>query len=97
MLAAAILSAVSNGDRVLAVAPSHAAVDALTMSILSQWPTSIWGDPRRKVVRIGNDLRITVPSVLPFLPQSLDNASLGNKLSYHSSAGVPNLFPSLPP
>jgi len=33
-LAAAILSAVANGDRVLAIAPSHAAVDALTHAIL---------------------------------------------------------------
>ncbi len=51
-LAAAILSAVANGDRVLAVAPSHAAVDALTRSIVTQWPTNFLGDPMEKVIRL---------------------------------------------
>lgn len=66
-LAAAILSAVANGDRVVAVAPSHAAVDALTQAILAQWPSDL-GDPRQRLVRLGNELRVTVPSVLPYLP-----------------------------
>ena len=76
-LAAAILSAAANGDRILAVAPSHAAVDALAQAILLQWPVNIWGDPRRKVVRIGNELRVTLPAIIPFLTQKLGNPSTG--------------------
>jgi len=37
VLAAAILSAVANGERVLATAPSHAAVDALASAIIVRY------------------------------------------------------------
>ena len=39
-LAAAVLSAVANGDRVLVVAPSHAACVAFTTAVAECWP---WG------------------------------------------------------
>ena len=71
------MSAVANGDRVLAVAPSHAAVDALAQAILIQWPAKVWGDPLRKIVRIGSELRVTLPAIVPFLPQKLENKSPG--------------------
>ena len=51
-LAAAVLSAVKNGDRVLVVAPSHAACDAV-VAALTQCVQGV------SLVRLGNRLRLT--------------------------------------
>ena len=37
-LAAAVLSAVANGDTCLVVTPSHAACDAATCAVTQHWP-----------------------------------------------------------
>ena len=63
-LAAAVLSAVKNGDKVLVAAPSHAACDALTLAITSN---SDWV----RLVRLGSKLRLTSTAVERFLPDQL--------------------------
>ena len=68
-LAAVILSALANGSRILAVAPSHAAVDALTMALLKQWNEDVLKLPKSKLIRIGNPLRLRDDNVLPYLPK----------------------------
>ena len=42
-LAAAVLSHVSAGHRVLVVTPSHAACDAITLALAQHWPGHISG------------------------------------------------------
>ena len=64
-LAAAVLHSVSKGERVLVVAPSHAACDAITLALASQWP----GQPVGRLVRLGNKLRLTTDLVEKFLPE----------------------------
>ena len=64
-LAAAVLHSVSKGERVLVVAPSHAACDAITLALASQWP----GQPVGRLVRLGNKLRLTTELVEKFLPE----------------------------
>ena len=64
-LAAAVLHSVSKGERVLVVAPSHAACDAITLALASQWP----GQPVGRLVRLGNKLRLTTDLVERFLPE----------------------------
>ena len=53
------MSNLLNFFRVLATAPSHAAVDALTLAILRQWNEEILGYPSTKLIRIGNALRLS--------------------------------------
>ena len=64
-LAAAVLSHVAAGHRVLVVTPSHAACDAITLALAEHWP----GDARGQVVRLGNKLRLTSRHVSRFLPE----------------------------
>lgn len=71
-LAAAILSAVANGDKVLVVAPSHTACDAITLALLKHWPESQWGSSDQgALVRIGMDLRVTVRALTRYLAVNL--------------------------
>ena len=63
-LAAAVLSAVKNGDRVLVVAPSHAACDTLVASLTHHCPGL-------SLVRLGNKLRLTQPELETFLPENI--------------------------
>ena len=64
-LASAVLHSVSKGERVLVVAPSHAACDAFTLALANQWP----GQPAGRLVRLGNKLRLTTELVEKFLPE----------------------------
>jgi len=64
-LAAAVLSHVASGLRVLVVTPSHAACDAITLALAEHWP----GDISGQVVRLGNKLRLTSRHVSRFLPE----------------------------
>ena len=73
-LAAVILSELANGSRILAVAPSHAAVDALTMALLKQWNENVLKLPKSKLIRIGNPLRLRDENVLPYLPKLHDQS-----------------------
>eukprot|EP00095_Tigriopus_kingsejongensis_P003527 snap_masked-scaffold522_size146686-processed-gene-0.13 protein:Tk03527 transcript:snap_masked-scaffold522_size146686-processed-gene-0.13-mRNA-1 annotation:"dna-binding protein smubp-2-like isoform x1" len=67
-LAAAVLSALANGDKVLVTAPSHAACDAITLAILAHWPVDILGQPDRGIlVRQAQDLRLTVKSLSKYI------------------------------
>ena len=68
-LAAAVLSAVANGERVLVVAPSHAACDAFTAAVAEYWPGG--RERRGKLVRLGNRLRLTTKEVEKFLPENV--------------------------
>ncbi|TRY71725.1 hypothetical protein TCAL_00281 [Tigriopus californicus] len=71
-LAAAVLSAVANGDKVLVLAPSHTACDAITMALLKYWPESRWGpSDQGALVRIGMDLRVTVRALTRYLAVNL--------------------------
>ena len=79
-LAAVILSALANGSRVLAVAPSHAAVDALTMALLKQWDQEILKLPKSKLIRVGNALRLRDDNVLPYLPKLHQSQNLLEEL-----------------
>ncbi|XP_023341127.1 DNA-binding protein SMUBP-2 [Eurytemora carolleeae] len=72
-LAAAVLSAVANGEKVLVVAPSHAACDAFTLALAKQWPRSI----EKSFVRLGNSLRFTSEDVALY---STDKISPSAKL-----------------
>ena len=63
-LAAAVLSAVKNGEKVLVVAPSHAACDAVTLAITEH---SDWV----RLTRLGSKLRLTSTAVERFLPDQL--------------------------
>ena len=78
-LAAAVLHSVSKGERVLVVAPSHAACDAITLALASQWP----GQPVGRLVRLGNKLRLTTELVERFLPEEArkveEQEKIGNK------------------
>jgi len=65
-LAAAVLSAVLNGDKVLVTASSHAACDAFTMALAEYWPS----DLDKKFVRLGNPLRFPNKKVCKY---SVDN------------------------
>ena len=68
-LAAAVLSAVANGEKVLVVAPSHAACDAFTTAVAEYWPG---GDEKvGKLIRLGNKLRLTTKRVEKFLPENV--------------------------
>jgi Rad3-related DNA helicase len=68
-LAAAVLSAVTQGERVLVTAPSHAACDAFLMALIRYWPVDMLGDPSAgAVVRLGKELRFSVPAVRHFMP-----------------------------
>jgi hypothetical protein len=58
----------------LATAPSHAAVDALTLAILRQWNEDILGYPSTKLIRIGNSLRLSDSRVEPWLPKPTSNS-----------------------
>ena len=60
--------------RVLATAPSHAAVDALTLAILRQWNEDILGYPSTKLIRIGNALRLSDSRVESWLPKPTSNS-----------------------
>ena len=64
-LAAAVLSAVKNGSRVLVAAPSHAACDSVVAAINQHW------DPGLSLVRLGNKLRLTSPDHETFLPENI--------------------------
>ena len=57
----------------MATAPSHAAVDALTLAILRQWNEDILGYPSTKLIRIGNVLRLSDSRVEPWLPKPTSN------------------------
>ena len=78
-LAAAVLHAVSKGERVLVVAPSHAACDAVTLAIASQWP----GKSAGLLIRLGNRLRLTTKDVEQFLPEEVE------KEEEHTNCGKP--------
>ena len=69
-LAAVIISAVANGSKVLATAPSHAAVDALTLAIVKQWDEDILNISLSKLLRIGNVLRLKDPRTKNYLPKT---------------------------
>ena len=61
-LAAAVVSAALNGDRVLVTAPSHAACDAVTAAIARQWPSdyeTIGEAEDGNLIRMVNPLRLT--------------------------------------
>jgi len=58
-LAAAVLSAVANGEKVLVAAPSHAACDAFTLALAEQWPKA----SQQSFVRLGTSLRFTSSAV----------------------------------
>lgn len=72
-LAKAISDFISIGDgekigediKVLATAPSHAACDALTMALELEWPLN----SNKKLLRLGNKLRLSVPHVAKYLPE----------------------------
>ena len=64
VLAAAVVSAVMAGDRVLVVAPSHAACDAVTLALAAHWPRQYSG----QLTRLANPLRLTDSRVSQFLP-----------------------------
>ena len=68
-LAAAVLSAVASGERVLVVAPSHAACDAFTAAVAECWPGG--RERRGKLVRLGNRLRLTTKEVEKYLPENV--------------------------
>ena len=53
----------------MATAPSHAAVDALTLAILRQWNENILCQPWSKLLRVGNALRLSDSRVEPWLPK----------------------------
>ena len=72
-LAAAVLSAVKNGDRVLVTAPSHAACDTMLAS-LTQCVQDL------SVVRLGNKLRLTSPDLETFLPENIQPSPALEKL-----------------
>ena len=73
-LAAAVLSAVANGEKVLVVAPSHAACDAFTAAVAEYWPG---GKERRgKLVRLGSKLRLTTKEVEKFLPENIAKSDI---------------------
>ena len=57
-LAAVILSEIAKGNRVLATAPSHAAVDALIMAVSRQWNENLHGEDQKRMLRVGNILRL---------------------------------------
>ena len=59
-LAAAVVYAALNGDRVLVTAPSHAACDAVTAAIARHWPPDTLGKAEEgNLVRLVNPLRLT--------------------------------------
>ena len=58
----------------MATAPSHAAVDALTLAILRQWNEDILGYPSTKLIRIGNALRLSDSRVESWLPKPTSNS-----------------------
>jgi len=66
-LAAAVLSAVANNEKVLVTAPSHAACDAFTLALAAQWPTH----QEQRFVRLGNPLRFTNSTVAKFSVRSV--------------------------
>jgi ATP-dependent RNA/DNA helicase IGHMBP2 len=69
-LAAVILSAVANGERVLVTAPSHAACDAATAAIAKHWPHQEFGHAENgNLVRQAPRLRITDPTVIKYRPK----------------------------
>jgi hypothetical protein len=76
-LAAAILSALANGNRILACAPSHAAVDALTMAVIRQWNEDLLQMTTTKnLLRVGNVLRLKDPRVAKWLPVAQDHGAV---------------------
>ena len=76
-LAAAVLSAVANGERVLVVAPSHAACDAFIAAVSECWPGG--RERRGKLVRLGNSvLVLSLRSESPNYP----NLSRDDRLRY---------------
>ena len=68
-LAAAVLSAVLNGDKVLVTASSHAACDAFTIALAKYWPSVI----DKKFVRLGNPLRFPNKEVGKYSVDNLKN------------------------
>ena len=58
----------------MATAPSHAAVDALTLAILRQWNEDILSYPSTKLIRIGNALRLSDSRVESWLPKPTSNS-----------------------
>ena len=59
-LAAAVVSAALNGDRVLVTAPSHAACDAVTAAIAKHWQQETLGEAEGgNLIRLCNPLRLT--------------------------------------
>ena len=59
-LAAAIISAAVNGDRVLVTAPSHAACDAVTAAVAKRWCHKALGRAEDgNLLRLANPLRLT--------------------------------------
>jgi len=69
-LASVILSFLANGLKVLATAPSHAAVDALLLAIAKQWNEDVLNVPTNKMLRIGNILRLKDPRSKNWLPKT---------------------------
>ena len=74
-----MIAHIKRGKKVLVVAPSHAACDAVTLSILKLWPkvsptngsSELSSSGSGAIVRIGRELRLTVPSLNSLLPQNL--------------------------
>ncbi len=67
-LAAAVLSAVAEGERVLVTAPSHAACDAVTVALAEHWPKELFGAAEEgSLIRMGHPLRLTDDRVFKFL------------------------------
>ena len=68
-LAAAVVSAALNGDRVLVTAPSHAACDAVTAALAKHWPHDKLGDAEEgNLSRFCNPLRLTDFSLNKYVP-----------------------------
>ena len=86
-LASAIITQVFlNKSKILATAPSHAAVDALTVTLEKLWPSQ----SKLDMLRIGNKLRLKDPRAVKFLPKVQDH-SLCQSLSQTRQDMLANL------